>query len=432
MGLGNLQKSSSSFESQSQTFRSNEYTTLSTNSVEIISKEALNYTKLKVNEEENRVAEILFDLGLLLITFDSKISKREAVDCLRRSLDIKVLIFGPDHSDYKVIKKKLNEIVTEYSQFISRSTSKLQNNENHRESVMASSLSTARPTSSVKNYVEVTPKKKIENLRKQNSMYAKGHTENDLTKWIKRNSIINLIPSKRGNTVTESSASSKKYAESVEMTATNQTQTQRSITERTQSVSQDNEFLQTSIYADANDNFPAQPNTTVIQEQVVEIDAKTIERANQSTTTAMKKLTEIVNPPPSLLRPQSNNLLGKIPRIGSTKARNEIHSRNCKTPTALSIDVHNVKTISGPHSCLRTMLELKTIKLDEKLNKSVLVTSKSASGLNKSEDGKVFISDNDVKGKVLKKIYYKSAWYDVPPGSSKRRFRSYVKVTPNA
>ena len=144
---------------------------------------------------------------------------------------------------------------------MSRATSKL---ENHRESVMASSLSTTRPTSSVKSYVEVTPKKQIENLRKQNSMYMNGHAHKDmLTKWIKRNSIIEVIPSKRGGGGGGSSSSgvygSKKYAESVEMTATvtNQTQTQRSFTERTQSVSQENEFLQTSIYADVNDNFPS-------------------------------------------------------------------------------------------------------------------------------------------------------------------------------
>ncbi len=206
-----------------------------------------------------------------------------------------------------------------------------------------------------------------------------------------------------------------------------------------------------------------QPNTTVIEEQVVEIEQpqKAGDKAgsNQIATTALmkKKITDIVNPPPSLMRPQSNNVLsGKIPRINSTKtpsaakiSRNEVHSRNCKAPTALSIDVHNIKTINGPHSCLRTMLELKstTLKLDEKLNKNVLVTSsRSAHGLrfnnnnNKNdgdgeggdENGKTFISDSDVKGKILKKIYYKSAWYDVPPGSSKRRFRSYVKVTPNA
>jgi hypothetical protein len=56
------------------------------------SSDELNYEKLNLNEDENRVAEILFDLGLLLITFDFKISKRESIDCLRRALDIKLLI----------------------------------------------------------------------------------------------------------------------------------------------------------------------------------------------------------------------------------------------------------------------------------------------------------------------------------------------------
>ena len=81
------------------------------------------------------------------------------------------------------------------------------------------------------------------------------------------------------------------------------------------------------------------------------------------------------------------------------------------------------------------MLELKnaTLKLDDdKQTKSILVTSKSVNNLYNNNDEKNVITSTSVKGKILKKIYYKSAWYDVPPGSSKRRFKSYVKVAPNA
>ena len=187
------QRSMASLESVSQTFRLNEYAMTSSNSIEIVSQDKLNYEKLKVNEEENRVAEILFDLGLLLITFDSKLSKREAVDCLRRSLDIKVLIFGVNHADCKVIKKKLSEIVTEYTQFLSRSTSKLHVNESQHDAATNSRLST-RSNSSIKNYTEISPKKSIENLRKQNSLYANADADNELTKWIRQNSIIEVIP----------------------------------------------------------------------------------------------------------------------------------------------------------------------------------------------------------------------------------------------
>lgn len=67
------------------------------------------------NEEQNSIAEILFDLGCLLATYDSKISKNEALDCIQRSLDIKILLLGPEHTDCLIINKKLNEIVIENS-----------------------------------------------------------------------------------------------------------------------------------------------------------------------------------------------------------------------------------------------------------------------------------------------------------------------------
>ena len=233
--------------------------------------------------------------------------------------------------------------------------------------------------------------------------------------------MINIFNQTSG---TNGSASSKKYTESID--ATNTQPTQLSFTEQT--VSHDNEFLQTSIYADVNDNFPTSQQEQVT-EHVMQIEPKS------HPNVAMKKISEIVNPPPSLLRPQSHVLHARVPRIGSIKARNEIHSRNCRAPTALSIDIHNAKTINGPHSCLRTMLELKnaTLKLDDdKQTKSILVTSKSVNNLYNNNDEKNVITSTSVKGKILKKIYYKSAWYDVPPGSSKRRFKSYVKVAPNA
>ncbi len=44
------------------------------------------------NEEKNNIAEILFDLGCLLATYESKLSKREGIDCLRKSHDIKIII----------------------------------------------------------------------------------------------------------------------------------------------------------------------------------------------------------------------------------------------------------------------------------------------------------------------------------------------------
>lgn len=67
------------------------------------------------NEEQNSIAEILFDLGCLLSTFDSHISKKEAIDYIRRALDIKVLLFGPNHNDCSIINSKLNESLLDYN-----------------------------------------------------------------------------------------------------------------------------------------------------------------------------------------------------------------------------------------------------------------------------------------------------------------------------
>ena len=72
------------------------------------------------NEEQNSIAEILFDLGCLLTTFETNISKKEAIDYIRRALDIKVILFGPNHADCTIINKKLNESLLDYNNFIQR------------------------------------------------------------------------------------------------------------------------------------------------------------------------------------------------------------------------------------------------------------------------------------------------------------------------
>jgi len=77
------------------------------------------------NEEQNNTAEILFDLGCLLTTYDSRVSKKEALDCIRRALDIKVLLLGPEHSDCVIINRKLNETILDHSLSCSRAASRM-------------------------------------------------------------------------------------------------------------------------------------------------------------------------------------------------------------------------------------------------------------------------------------------------------------------
>ena len=76
------------------------------------------------NEEQNNTAEILFDLGCLLATYDSRISKKEALDCIRRALDIKVLLLGPEHSDCMIINRKLNDTILEHTVSLSKQASR--------------------------------------------------------------------------------------------------------------------------------------------------------------------------------------------------------------------------------------------------------------------------------------------------------------------
>ena len=189
-------------------------------------------------------------------------------------------------------------------------------------------------------------------------------------------------------------------------------------------MSQDNEFLQTSIYADINDNFPAQPNPSITDTN--HNNANTSKPATENTLPMKNKLSaSVTTANPAMVRPRSSMIAKSaiLSRNSASKSRNEIHSRNCHAPTALSIDVHNIKTINGPHSCLRTLLDLKstTLSFEAPNKKNILVTSKSISNLGAEEN---LISNSNVKGKILRKIYYRSAWYDVPPGSSKRRFKS--------
>lgn len=384
------------------------------------SSDELNYEKLNINEDENRVAEILFDLGLLLITFDSKISKRESIDCLRRALDIKVLILGENHSDCKIIKKRLNEIVIEYSQYLSQVSKAQSHTDNGRVESVTSSLS-IRSNSSIKSYSEVTPKKKIEMLRRQNTFDADTESNNDLTKWIKKNSIIEVIPSKRVGSSSKRSTESKSTSQP---------------TEQTVSQSVENEFLQTSIYADQNDNFPNQPNTSYMQaadDANVTVTLINNSKAMNKQAKPAAKETILFKTPDSMRVSPVKNVLARLPRsisvnaiVGDrSKSRNEIHSRNCRCPTALSIDVHNVKTFNGqlgPNSNLRTLLDSK--------NATFLYADGESKNITTSKNKT--LAQNDVRTKILKRIYYKSAWYDLPPGSSKRRFKNYVKLAPNA
>jgi len=330
-------------------------------------------SKLIVNEDPNAVAEILFDLGCLLATFESSLSKREAVDCLRRCLDLKVLIFGPNYIDCQMIKKKLGEILLENAQHLNKTSSK---NEKTREQTVTSRLSgTSRPQS---GFSDISPKKVIETLKKQNQIDAKSNGGNLLTEWIRKNSIIEIIPSKKEKKKQQGSDSDE----------------QKFQIEQSILLLDNDSIIQTNSntienYTSTNVLQVADPALTMSL-----VPPESTQKAPATSLTAISKHNEH-----AVQQVKINEL--KLPRSMSvTSQRNrQVHSRTCRCPTALSVDVHNTKTISGPNSDLNTLI---------KLNRNP-----------------------DVKSKIAKHVYYKSAWYDAPPGTNKRRFKTYLKLTPN-
>src|SRR5271168_3568498 len=90
--------------------------------------------------------------------------------------------------------------------------------------------------------------------------------------------------------------------------------------------------------------------------------------------------------------------------LNKSDTKNRVHLNKCQCPTAISLDLSNVRTINGPNSTLRKLLDINN-------------GPKSAT---------------TTRSNILKHIYYKSAWYDIPPGSSRSRFRNFVKLAPNS
>ena len=293
------------------------------------------------NEEQNSISEILFDLGCLLTSYDSIISKKEALDYLRRSLDLKVLLLGPNHPDCLIINKKLYE-------FMYQTASSPQNL--YQSSRVSSGVS---------------PKSRLDKYVKELKQHAEPGRANSgsLDKWLQKNSIIEKIPSKQDRQL-------------------NVEKLRRHI-----------------VLNDATENRYA------FDEQFMKSFDYSINRDSSMflETTTSSSRTNVNN----------NKQNGSTPNLKPDAAQlNRIHSQHCKCPTAISIDTHNAMTINGPHSCVRHLLNANLLSSSDKI--------------------KINYKPPNVQTKILKHIYYKSVWYDLPPGSSMRRYKSYVKVSSKA
>lgn len=338
------------------------------------------------NEEKNNIAEILFDLGCLLATYESKLSKREGIDCLRKSHDIKIIILGSEHPDCLSITEKINDLIRENASSKQKARKTSSNSINMRDQNINSrnSSSFLPPASSAKSsFVEMPPKTQLENSLSQIKKhlyfnYNSNHYD-EFSKWVKKNSIIELIPSKldkdlmRKNSGTSQSDLYQSEDEFVKSFAFNPVEQELSIDQETTT---------------SSSRHQKQPQlSSKYPEKSILIKTKSTE--SLTAKLKMNKSKSAIN-------------------VGFTDASKEsidkktYHSKHCKCPTAVSIDVHNSKTVHGPNSSIASLLN-----------------TKNSSNL-------------PVQHRNLKRIYYKSSWYDIPQGSISYRFKNYIKLAPNA
>ena len=339
--------------------------------------ESLLNDKHASNEERNNIAEILFDLGCLLTTYESKLSKKEGIECLRRSHDIKVIILGANHPDCIGIKNRINDLLREN---VLKQQARKTSSNSIREHTLHSrnNSSTSRQATSVKSFVEASPRLQLEKCLKEIKKQAEfnNSSENDdLDKWLKKNSIVELIPSRLDKEL--EAARNKNILESVDYEQMDE-----------------DEFVKSFAYNGEISESNTETPTTPINKTIL----KTMPEKSILVTKRMKSSESITARLPLNKSKSAQNL-----HYSGTKRDNKVslHSLNCKCPTAISIDVHNTKTVHGPHSCLNTLLETKN-------------------------------PPQNVQTKILKRIYYKSTWYDIPPGSIGFRFKNYIKLAPNA
>jgi hypothetical protein len=164
--------------------------------------------KLNLAEEENTMAEILFDLGCLLATYDSLISKNEALDCLRRALDIKSLHLGANHSDCQIIKSTLTETTVETAQFQQEQNLRGELESSGGESSFRALMSRVASSGHVTQRSQQDSSSATSEVNKQGRKSARPSVhrglllrskvgeKNELDAWIERNSVVELIPAK--------------------------------------------------------------------------------------------------------------------------------------------------------------------------------------------------------------------------------------------
>ena len=389
--------------------------------------------RLISNEEQNSIAEILYDLANLLARYDSPIAKRESIELMRRALDKKVLIFGVKYAECIAIKQRLKELLVEHAQYLSVEINNTINNSDQldvatqRRSALSqsatlnrqrsnsltaptgrfSSTNTTHPPPPYGNTVHVS------NVNCSDMPGGSGGTQraDELSRWIEHNSIIRVIPpgkwqttSKR-NITTANNNNISKSNQYFNIRQQQQQQQQQYLKENSSelnslSLIETTDYFQTSVYADQSEPSGNLMAGASASQQFVNksdvLDVNTNSNSNAAVSNAPFARSNAQKP----AHTNSNNHSSNNNNNNHT-AHKSVHKRLCYIPTATSIDVHNAMTVSGPNSDVKQLARTEPTPGHNRLRK-------------------------------LKNVYYKSAWYDVPPGSSKLRFKSYIKLAPNA
>jgi hypothetical protein len=327
--------------------------------------------------ESNTIAEILFDLGCLLSTFDSNISKKESIDYLRQSLDIKILLLGIDNDECQVIINELNKTIEQLIlaqkrqhnsmniRSISSATSTASNLSRSRSATTAltSTTATTTTTTTKRNSSKIKLRRYIEKLNISDDTLDSDNQK--LNEWIKKNSIIEIIPKKKRPESRIQSSSMEKSTDRI--SGLHEKSFYNEYIKQTQSI-----YIDDFIFSRSSIN--------------------NFKNANNSTMNIMRpnKTPQHYTVRSHLFSPQVSTT--PRPKTNNTNSKNA----NTTKPTIITAP----PTLNGPNSTLRSLLNEPLIR-------------------------------NNIKSKVLKNIYYKTAWYDLPAGSSKRRFKNYIKLTPN-
>lgn len=166
-----------------------------------------NHFAVRLDDDELTQADILFDLGSLLSTYDSAIARKEAFECLRRSLDVKSLYLGVGHVECARTEELLNGIIQSTNRQESSSSMSIMERINSSRVSLSSLLNQAalmggdgtRPSTRSSAFGSCSSAAsrgahRLTAKSRQADSDRRSRNEQELNAWISQNSLIEVIP----------------------------------------------------------------------------------------------------------------------------------------------------------------------------------------------------------------------------------------------